>query len=102
MDPNSLHEQLEALHAELATASQTEPRNAERLGKVTADLHRLMHQSTPGAAALGASSPAVEAAAGEPSLPDRLEQLALRFEAAHPTLAATSRRLVDLLGKAGL
>jgi hypothetical protein len=36
------------------------------------------------------------------SLPDRLERLAVQFEADHPTLAASSRRLIDLLGKAGL
>jgi hypothetical protein len=31
-----------------------------------------------------------------------LERIAIDFEAQHPTLAASSRRLVDLLGKAGL
>jgi len=37
-----------------------------------------------------------------PSLPDRLEKVAVLFEVDHPTLAASSRRLVDLLGKVGL
>jgi hypothetical protein len=32
----------------------------------------------------------------------RLESLAVRFEADHPGLAATLRRLIDLLGKAGI
>ena len=36
------------------------------------------------------------------SLADRLERVAVRFEADHPTLASSSRRLIDLLGKAGL
>jgi hypothetical protein len=40
--------------------------------------------------------------AAAPSLPDRLEKIAVQFEADHPTLAASSRRLVDLLGKVGL
>jgi hypothetical protein len=31
-----------------------------------------------------------------------LEKIAVQFEADHPTLAASSRRLVDLLGKVGL
>jgi hypothetical protein len=36
------------------------------------------------------------------SLADRLENIVVRFEAGHPTLAASSRRLIDLLGTAGL
>ncbi len=32
----------------------------------------------------------------------RLEALAVRFEADHPALAATLRRLVDLLGEVGI
>jgi hypothetical protein len=31
-----------------------------------------------------------------------LEAIAVQFEAQHPTLAASSRRLVDMLGKAGV
>ena len=33
---------------------------------------------------------------------DRLEKAAVQFEADHPGLAASSRRLIDLLGKVGL
>jgi hypothetical protein len=36
------------------------------------------------------------------SLPDRLEMIAVQFEADHPTLAASARRLVDLLGEVGI
>jgi len=36
------------------------------------------------------------------SLPDRLERVAVQFEADHPTLAASARRLVDLLGEVGI
>jgi hypothetical protein len=36
------------------------------------------------------------------SLPDRLERVAVQFEANHPTLAASARRLVDLLGEVGI
>ena len=35
-------------------------------------------------------------------LADRLEKVAVQFEADHPALAASSRRLIDLLGKVGL
>jgi hypothetical protein len=36
------------------------------------------------------------------SFADRLERAAVQFEANHPTLAASSRRLIDLLGNAGM
>jgi hypothetical protein len=36
------------------------------------------------------------------SLVGRLEAVAVQFEAAHPTLAASARRLVDLLGEVGI
>jgi hypothetical protein len=36
------------------------------------------------------------------SLPDRLERVAVQFEANHPTLAASARRLVDLLSEVGI
>jgi hypothetical protein len=36
------------------------------------------------------------------SLPDRLERIAVQFEVDHPTLAASARRLVDLLGEVGI
>jgi hypothetical protein len=47
---------------------------------------------------------AVQGSAARPprSLADRLENIVVRFEAGHPTLAASSRRLIDLLGTAGL
>jgi hypothetical protein len=59
------------------------------------EIKRLMEQSA------DASAASVPAAAPR-SLADRLEKVAVQFEADHPTLAASSRRLVDLLGKAGL
>lgn len=36
------------------------------------------------------------------TLPERLERVAVQFEADHPELAASARNLVDLLVKAGL
>jgi hypothetical protein len=40
--------------------------------------------------------------AADKSLSDRLERMAVQFEAEHPTLAASARRLVDLLGEVGI
>jgi uncharacterized protein DUF4404 len=36
------------------------------------------------------------------SLVDRLDELAVHFEAEHPSLGAALRRVVDALGKAGI
>ncbi len=88
MDPNALREQLSKLHEELGAAQRVDPQSNQLLGEIMQDIKRLLQQ--PG-----------DAAAPQ-SLPDRLETIAVQFEADHPTLAASSRRLVDLLGKAGL
>jgi predicted component of type VI protein secretion system len=91
MDPNALRDQLEKLHAELKDAPQVDPRSNQLMIEVLQDIRRLLEQKR------AADTPGPDA-----SLPGRLEQVAVQFEADHPTLAASSRRLIDLLGKAGL
>jgi hypothetical protein len=95
MDPDVLREQLTKLHEELATATRIDPRSSRLLGEIMQDIQRLMEQSSDAASA---PLPTVKRL----SLPDRLEKIAVQFEADHPTLAQSSRRLVDLLAKAGL
>jgi Domain of unknown function (DUF4404) len=90
MDPETLSLQLAALHADLKGARELDPQSRQLLAEVLADIQRLM---------------AVQGDAAEPpsrSIADRLENIVVRFEAGHPTLAASSRRLIDLLGTAGL
>ena len=99
MDTDALREQLMKLHEELGVARRIDPRSQQLLGEIMEDIKRLMDQDLRASAAAGARSPVRSAA---PSLPDRLEKIAVQFEADHPTLAASSRRLVDLLGKVGL
>ena len=89
MDPNVLRDQLTKLHEELGQVSQVDPRSSQLLDEIMHDIRRLTRESP-----AVSSSPA--------SLPERLEKIAVLFEVDHPTLAASSRRLVDLLGKAGL
>ena len=99
MDPETLRRQLTALHEELRQTEQLDPRSGELLAEVLGDIHRLL--DSPGAAPAAAiAQPA--AAPGTAPLTERLELAAVRFEADHPGLAASSRRLIDLLGKAGL
>jgi hypothetical protein len=115
MHPNALREHLETLHDELAAASEVDPRSKQLLGEIMQDIRRLMERSA--AAASPTTGAGAQDIAGGPdarpltdpsltadetSLPDRLEQIAVQFEVDHPTLAASSRRLVDLLGKVGL
>ena len=106
MDPNVLREQLVKLHEELDMAEHVDPRSAQLLGEVMADIKRLLEPSAAVAGNPAAPVPAAASAAAarmQPqSLPDRLEMVAVQFELRHPTLAASSRRLVDMLGKVGL
>jgi hypothetical protein len=97
MDPNLLRDQLMKLHEELGNARRVDPDSNLLLGEIMEDIKRLMLQSSQDAA-----TSIVAPSRDETSLPDRLERIAVQFEVDHPTLAASSRRLVDLLGKAGL
>jgi hypothetical protein len=89
MDPMALRDHLTKLHEELRAAPRVDADSSQLLGELMQDIKQLMARS-----AGAPESPA--------SLPDRLEKIAVLFEVDHPTLAASSRRLVDLLGKAGL
>jgi hypothetical protein len=91
MDPNHLRSHLSKLHDELAAVHRVDPQSRQLLGDIMRDITRLIDEP----AAIGASAP-------DRSLPDRLEKIAVKFEAEHPTLASSARGFVDLLGKAGL
>jgi len=91
MDPDILRDQLTKLHEELANVRHVDPRSNQLMVEVLQDIQRLLEQQY-----------ATEAPPANASLPERLEKVAVQFEADHPTLATSSRRLIDLLGKAGL
>lgn len=91
MDIKSLRERLEQLHTELAGSGPVDSETRKLLENVMRDIVRLTE------------SPGGEAAAAPgPSRAQRLEGIAVQFEADHPAFAASIRRLVDLLGKVGL
>jgi Domain of unknown function (DUF4404) len=89
MDTNSLREHLAKLHAELTEAHRTDTKYGESLSKMMQDINALIDKSD-------------SAPAADKSLSDRLERMAVQFEADHPTLAGSARRLVDLLGEVGI
>ena len=90
MDKNSLRDLVAKLHGELTEALREDPRSSESLRDMMKDINRLIEKPTD-----LPSSP-------HGSLPDRLERVAVQFKADHPTLAASARRLVDLLGEVGI
>jgi hypothetical protein len=90
MDLDVLREQLAQLHEELRDANHVDPAVRRLLGEIMRDIARLGEE------------PAAAAVSSDPSLPDRLEKIAVQFEVDHPALAASTRRFIDLLGKAGI
>ncbi|MGD0490183.1 MAG: DUF4404 family protein [Steroidobacteraceae bacterium] len=90
MDPETLRRHLSTLHEELRDARQIDPRSSALLAEVLKDIQRILDAG---------DAPARRAVV---PLADRLEKVAVQFEANHPGLAASSRRLIDLLGKVGL
>jgi hypothetical protein len=90
MDQNTLRERLAKLHAELSNAHGDDPATRQALEEILPDIKRMVERQ--GADALPADT----------SLPDRLERVAVHFEALHPTLAASARRLIDLLAEVGI
>jgi hypothetical protein len=90
MDKNSLNDLLAKLHAEMTEALRDDPKSRESLSGTMQDINRLVETH------------GTETSATDESLPDRLERIAVQFEADHPTLAASTRRLVDLLGEVGI
>jgi uncharacterized protein (DUF2267 family) len=90
MDPNTLRERLAKLHAELADAHQENPATRQSLGEILPDVKRMVDQP-------GTPDPSIDK-----TLPDRLERVAVQFEAEHPTLAASARRLIELLNEVGI
>jgi hypothetical protein len=91
MDQQSTRERLAKLHAELANAHQEFPATRQSLGEILPDVKRMVDQP---AGAVDASI--------DKSLPERLERVAVQFEADHPTLAASTRRLIELLNEVGI
>lgn len=82
MDSRELHDHLGKLQDEFKASPGIDARAHELLDELRGEVSQ------------GTSADA--------SVSDRLEQLAVQFEVAHPGLAASSRRLVALLNDIGL
>lgn len=92
MSNSDLRNQLSALHAELARTSSVDPQSREMLVNLLGDITRLLGEPVPANAEAEDDRPAQE----------RLDHLAVQFEAEHPALGTAIRRVVDALAKAGI
>lgn len=90
---SDLGTKLSDLHAELARTDRVDPHARQLLVALLDDITRLLDTSE--------ESRRVHAP-DEPALPDRLEGLAVQFDAEHPALSTALRRVVDALAKAGI
>jgi len=88
MTPDLLS-QLHSLHLELGKAQPVDPELRALLITVLTDITKLLEHPDPRVAA-------------DASLAERLETVAVQFEAEHPALGTTIRQVVDTLGKAGI
>jgi hypothetical protein len=93
-DRDSLEVLLARIHERLNEAGSVDAGSRQMLVQVMGDIERALAQNAPAGG--------VVAASGAPANTSRLEALAVRFEADHPALAATLRRLVDLLSEVGI
>jgi hypothetical protein len=105
-DRESLQVLLARIHERLNEAGSLDAGTRQLLSQVMGDIERSLAQSAPVDGSSGTSSAAGATAVtvATPAADDtsRLEALAVRFEAEHPSLAATLRRLVDVLSEVGI
>jgi hypothetical protein len=87
---NELRERLAALHSELARTSSVDPQSRELLITLLSDITRLL------------GPPSSRSRDEEHSVAERLDELAVQFEAEHPALGTAIRQVVDTLAKAGI
>ncbi len=83
-----LQDRLESLHTELAATTVVDSESRKTLVALLGDITRLLDKSK------------WESPPDEP-VTERLEALAVNFEADHPALGTAIRQVVDALGKAG-
>lgn len=85
----ALRQQIESLHEDLGRVRSIDPQSRALLITLLADITRLLEQSSGGPP-------------DHQTLTERLDELAVQFEAEHPSLGTALRRVVDALGKAGI
>lgn len=105
MTDETLRQLLARVHERLSSTGTVDPEAREMLATVMRDIDGALTKGAPGAAPLELDrisavpvSPEARVSATAP----RLEELAVRFEADHPTIAQLLRQIGTLLGQAGI
>ena len=98
-DRESLQILLGKVRDRLKEAGSLDAGSRELLKQVMGDIEQALGAAAPAGDSLANRSVAGGARENNTS---RLEALAVRFEAGHPALAASVRRLVDLLAEVGI
>ncbi|HEY5806935.1 MAG TPA: DUF4404 family protein [Povalibacter sp.] len=88
MNPE-LQQRLATLHEDLQDIEFVDPQARPLLMTLLTDITRLLEKSA-------------DNITDPQNLAERLDELAVHFEAEHPSLGAALRRVVDALGKAGI
>jgi Domain of unknown function (DUF4404) len=86
---SDLRQTLHALHTELGGTQHVDPELRALLITVLGDITKLLEQPS-------------HHETGDAPLAERLESVAIKFEAEHPALGTAIRQVVDTLGKAGI
>ena len=84
-----IRERIKALHADLSVVETVDTVDRELLMTLLGDITRVLERTSGGTT-------------DEHTLVERLDELAVHFEAEHPSLGAALRRVVDALSKAGI
>lgn len=84
MSNDTLNDRIRALTGELAKISSVDAETRALLAALQEQLSRIAEHH------------------GEASVADRLEAMAVRFEADHPTVGKALRQAIDALAKAGI
>lgn len=87
MSDKELGQLLARLHTRLGRAKSLDAESRKLLVATARDIEMTLARSAPGTAK---------------KAPERLEALAVRFEADHPAIAEVLREIVDTLGRAGI
>jgi len=106
MTDESLRQLLARVHERLSSTSSVDPESREMLATVMRDIDGALSKGS----AKGGAEPAAGTVSAVPVSPEarvsatapRIEELAVRFEADHPTIAQLLRQIGELLGQAGI
>jgi hypothetical protein len=99
MTDETLRQLLARVHERLSSTHSVDPESRELLATVMRDINgALAKGSTAAPVTVVPVSPEARVSATAP----RIEELAVRFEADHPTIAQLLRQIGALLGQAGI